>query len=117
MSDEMESWYQDRGTDFEVCLLELAVTKVNIDPNFAPNIHNFNYKWTEQYKDWIDEVKNELFVKGIPIFLSSQRHVESAISGYRQTFTSAFGILMRSAGVEPNGATTFMSIPCSASIF
>ena len=81
MSDEMESWYQDRGTDFEVCLLELAVTKVNIDPNFAPNIHNFNYKWTEQYKDWIDEVKNELFVKGIPIFLSSQRHVDSAISG------------------------------------
>tara|TARA_B110000858_G_C17794759_1_gene471803 strand:+ start:247 stop:1182 length:936 start_codon:yes stop_codon:yes gene_type:complete len=67
MSNEMEDWYENRGMDFETCLLELAVTKVSIDPSFAPNIHKFNHEWIEKYQDWIDELKNELFVKGIPI--------------------------------------------------
>ena len=67
MSNEMEDWYQDCGMDFEVCLLELAVTKVYIDPSIAPNTHEFNNKWIKQYQNWIDEIKNELFVRGIPI--------------------------------------------------
>ena len=67
MSNEMEDWYADRGDDFELCLLELSATKVNIDPLFAPNIDKFKYKWIRQYQDWIDELKNELFVRGIPI--------------------------------------------------
>ena len=58
-----------------------------------------------------------VFVKGVLKLRSSQIHVDSATSGYKQTFASAFGSLIKSLGDASKGAITLTSIPISPRIF
>lgn len=55
------------GMEIESCLMELAATKVDVDPAFASNFRKFKYNVYKKYKEWLGEVKEKAFRAGIPL--------------------------------------------------
>jgi transcriptional regulator with XRE-family HTH domain len=55
------------ATNIEPCLLNLAATKIEIDPTIASKFSRFSYETRRDYKSWLELVKNRAFRAGVPL--------------------------------------------------
>lgn len=53
--------------NIEPCLIDLAASKIEIDPTVAPNFHKFRYETQRNYKEWLSFVKDRAFRVGAPL--------------------------------------------------
>ncbi|MDR2213256.1 MAG: helix-turn-helix transcriptional regulator, partial [Pseudomonadales bacterium] len=67
INDDNLDLFDTPAEDFESCLLSLAASKVEVDPEFAPNKHKFTLGIEKDYEEWITIVKDKAFRAGIPL--------------------------------------------------
>ncbi|SUC44833.1 Uncharacterised protein [Providencia stuartii] len=66
MNDSLDLFDTD-AINIEACLIDLAITKVDIDISFAPKFYEFTFKINNEYSNWLHIVKNKAFQSGIPL--------------------------------------------------
>ncbi|WP_042117735.1 helix-turn-helix domain-containing protein [Rhizobium etli] len=49
------------------CLIDLAATKVEVDPRFAPKAHEFALRTKNAFEGWLNIVKDKAFRAGVPL--------------------------------------------------
>ncbi|BEL89114.1 transcriptional regulator [Serratia marcescens] len=64
--DELEL-FDTPAVNIEPCLMFLAATKIDIDPEFAPNFGKFRHRIEQDYEEWLTLVKEKAFRNGIPL--------------------------------------------------
>jgi hypothetical protein len=55
------------AANIEPCLLDLAATKIEIDPAIASKFSKFSYEIRRDYKSWLELVKDRAFRAGVPL--------------------------------------------------
>jgi transcriptional regulator with XRE-family HTH domain len=53
--------------NIEPCLLDLAASKIEVEPDFAPKFAEFKRQVTKDYKEWLTIVKDKAFRAGAPL--------------------------------------------------
>ncbi|WP_321845405.1 helix-turn-helix domain-containing protein [Paraburkholderia bannensis] len=66
--DELDVW-DDAGDNISSGLMSLAATKISIEDGayFAGKFVNFSYKIRDEYKDWLNIVKERAYRSGAPL--------------------------------------------------
>ena len=64
--DELDLHNTD-AVNIEPCLLELAASKIAVDPPFAPTSARYSRQIRKQYVGWLEVVKDKAFRAGVPL--------------------------------------------------
>src|SRR5262249_20647311 len=67
MELDNESSNMDDTQNIEPCLPELAASKIEIDPTFAPKFNTFKREIEKNYKKWLTLWKSNIIRAGIPL--------------------------------------------------
>lgn len=67
MYDDTLDLMDSPACDIEHCLLELAASKLEPDPQLAPNFLQFKHRVMSDYKNWLTVVKDRAFRAGAPL--------------------------------------------------
>lgn len=53
--------------NIEPCLIDLAASKIEVEPKFAPKFSEFRHRTKEDYVKWLTIVKDKAFRTGVPL--------------------------------------------------
>lgn len=53
--------------NIEPCLIELAASKIEVEPEFAPKFSEFKHRVRKNYVEWLTVVKEKTFRAGVPL--------------------------------------------------
>jgi len=67
IDDESLDLFETDAVNIEPCLMELAACKIDISAEIAPNFNDFRYETLENYKKWLNIVKDNAFRANIPL--------------------------------------------------
>lgn len=67
MSDDDLELYMTDAANIEPCLLDLAASKIELDPESAPLHREFSYRTKRDYLEWLELVKQKSFSGGVPL--------------------------------------------------
>jgi hypothetical protein len=67
MSDEELNLDGTGAENIEPCLIYLAASKIEVEPDFAPKFGEFKRRTKKEYSEWLSIVKDKCFRRGIPI--------------------------------------------------
>lgn len=67
IDDESLDLFETDAVNIEPCLIELAACKIDISIEIAPNFNKFRYETLENYKEWLNIVKEKAFRANIPL--------------------------------------------------
>ncbi|UUM28211.1 helix-turn-helix domain-containing protein [Acinetobacter colistiniresistens] len=67
IDDESLDLFETDAVNIEPCLMELAACKIDISAEIAPNFNEFRYETLENYKKWLNIVKDNAFRANIPL--------------------------------------------------
>lgn len=67
IDDESLDLFETDAVNIEPCLIELAACKIDISLEIAPNFNKFRYETLENYKEWLNIVKEKAFRANIPL--------------------------------------------------
>lgn len=59
--------YARKASNIELCLLDLAASKIENKHEFTPKFEEFRYQVKKDYKKWLLIVKDQAFRAGIPL--------------------------------------------------
>jgi transcriptional regulator with XRE-family HTH domain len=66
INDDMELFDSPAGS-IEPNLISLAATKIEVQPDIAPNFRTFKYKTEREFEEWLGLVKDRAFRIGAPL--------------------------------------------------
>lgn len=67
MNDEDLDLDDTDAQNIEPCLINLAASKIEVDPDFAPKFGEFKRRAKKDYIEWLTIVRDKCFRKGTPI--------------------------------------------------
>ncbi len=59
--------YGSGAENIEPCLIDLAASKIEVEPHFAPKFGEFRRHTKKNYVEWLTLVKDKCFRRGIPL--------------------------------------------------
>ncbi|WP_163269345.1 helix-turn-helix domain-containing protein [Chelativorans alearense] len=65
--DEDLDLFDSPAGNIEPCLMDLAATKIEVDPAFAPKFNEFRHRTRKEYRSWLNLVKHKAIRAGAPL--------------------------------------------------